>query len=158
MLRHCAPANSLYSSPFRSEFATRSLDAIALRCDVTLRSNVRIMATRNTFVVPKLSDFGAWAARIRRAVAAAKSKEAKHETLRPEESSYGVLRIECYRYLRKLKRNDLTEQLRAYVAYSRSRTLASPSWSGRRLGFEAARTKPQAVAYAPLAAPVSSLS
>lgn len=64
---------------------------------------------------PSTSNFASWAAGIRKAVQTAEAKEARQNDLRPEETAYGVLRVECYRYLQKVKRDDIVDQLRAHV-------------------------------------------
>ena len=64
---------------------------------------------------PKLTDFKAWARLLRRAIAKAEAHESSGEAVCPADSSYGVIRVHCYRYLRHLERNGLIEQLRSYV-------------------------------------------
>lgn len=64
---------------------------------------------------PALNDFDGWSLRLRKSLSVAVSREIRTPTQRPEETSYGALRIEAYRYFRLLKRADLLGDLRAYV-------------------------------------------
>lgn len=66
-------------------------------------------------MTPALDEWHLWNRHLRRLVGNAERREAKVKGLRPEESAYGVLRIQTYRYYKQLKKAGLIDDLRAYV-------------------------------------------
>lgn len=66
--------------------------------------------------MPELDNFEGWARRLRRLVRDAVRDEKEASTLRPAVTVDGVLRIECYRYYRRLKRAGMVGRLAEHLA------------------------------------------
>lgn len=64
---------------------------------------------------PEITDFAAWGKRLRSLVRQAERTAGKSTSVRPAETADGVLRYQCYRYYRQLKRRDKLDELSAFV-------------------------------------------
>lgn len=64
---------------------------------------------------PKITDFKAWANLIRKGVTRALGAEHRDPNLHVELTIYGALRLDCYRYYRRLKRARDLETLQEYL-------------------------------------------
>ena len=71
---------------------------------------------------PELTDFAAWAKRLRKLLKGAADAAWRGEGLRPAEKRDGVLKYECYRYFRRLRRRGALSDLAEYVGVRRDPT------------------------------------